>query len=75
MLSVMICYMWVIGGLQEAMVEQYNDQLRELRQKDMSEASTAFRETIRELRDEERAPQEAVQVSFFWRFVLAEDSY
>ena len=44
------------------MVEQYNDQLRELRLHDLADVSNTLRETIRELRDEERAPQDAVQV-------------
>ena len=44
------------------MVEQYNDQLRELRQNDITEVSAAFKETIRQLRDEERATEESVQV-------------
>ena len=54
--------MLVAGGLQEAMVEQYNDQLRELREHNMADVSEAFRQTVRELRDEERTPPGAVQV-------------
>ena len=49
--------------MQEALTEQYNDQLRELREAGMSESSAEFRDVVRELRDEERAPLDAVQVS------------
>ena len=59
----------VAGGLQEAMVEQYNDQLRELREHDMTDVSEAFRQTVRELRDEERTPPGAVQVYGLMRTV------
>lgn len=48
--------------MQEALTEQYNDQLRELREAGLSETSKEFREIVRELRDEERAPLNATQV-------------
>ena len=47
--------------MQEALTEQYNDQLRELREAGMSESSAEFRDIVRELRDEDRAPLDAVQ--------------
>ena len=49
--------------MQEALTEQYNDQLRELREAGMSESSAEFRDVVRELRDEERAPLDAIQAS------------
>ena len=48
--------------MQEAIVEQYNDQLRELREAGLAEQLTEVRVTLRELRDEERAPDGTVQV-------------
>ena len=53
------------GGLQEALTEQYNDQLRELREAGLAETAQDVREALRELRDEERAPLDAVQVLLF----------
>lgn len=50
------------GGVQEALTEQYNDQLRELREAGLTEDAAELREVVRELRDEERAPLDAMQV-------------
>lgn len=52
--------------MQEALTEQYNDQLRELREAGLVESAAEFREIVRKLRDEERAPLDAMQVS--WRY-------
>jgi len=49
--------------MQEVLTEQYNDQLRELREAGLSESSPEFRDAVRELRDEERAPLGSVQVT------------
>lgn len=50
------------AATQEALVEQYNDQLRELREAGLSEQAEEVREALRALRDEERAPEASVQV-------------
>jgi len=50
------------GATQEALVEQYNDQLRELREAGLSEQAEEVREALRALRDEERAPESSVKV-------------
>ena len=50
------------GATQEALVEQYNDQLRELREAGLTEQAEEVRETLRALRDEERAPEASVKV-------------
>ena len=50
------------GAMQEAIVEQYNDQLRELREAGLADKLSDVRVTLRELRDEERAPEGGVQV-------------
>jgi hypothetical protein len=57
------CSRWSAGAMQEVLTEQYNDQLRELREAGLSESSSDFRDAIRELRDEERAPAGSVQAS------------
>ena len=43
--------------MQEAIVEQYNDQLRDLREAGLAEEFRDVRITLRELRDEERAAE------------------
>ena len=48
--------------MQETLTEQYNDQLRELREAGLAESSTEFRDIVRKMRDEERAPLDAMQV-------------
>ena len=53
---------WHAGATQEALVEQYNDQLRELREAGLSEQAEEVREALRALRDEERAPESSVKV-------------
>ena len=50
------------GAMQEVLTEQYNDQLRELREAGLSESSPEVRNAVRQLRDEERAPLASVQV-------------
>ncbi|DBA84226.1 TPA: hypothetical protein ACH3X2_006291 [Trebouxia sp. C0005] len=52
----------ITGATQEALVEQYNDQLRELREAGLSEQAEEVREALRALRDEERAPESSVKV-------------
>lgn len=47
----------ITGAMQEAIVEQYNDQLRELREAGLADELTDVRATLRDLRDEERAPE------------------
>ncbi len=60
---------WHAGATQEALVEQYNDQLRELREAGLSEQAEEVREALRALRDEERAPESSVKVRLpFLRF-------
>lgn len=49
--------------MQDAIVEQYNDHLRELRQAGLAEEMADMRASFRDLRDEERAPESTVQVS------------
>ena len=44
------------------MTEQYNDQLRELREAGLAEQAEEVREALRALRDEERAPESSVKV-------------
>ena len=51
-----------VGAAQEAFVEQYNDQLRELREAGLTEEAEEVREALRALRDEERAPEASVKV-------------
>lgn len=51
-----------VAATQEALVEQYNDQLRELREAGLTEQAEEVREALRALRDEERAPEASVQV-------------
>ena len=43
-------------------MEQYNDQLRELREAGLSEEAEEVRSALRALRDEERAPEASVKV-------------
>ena len=43
-------------------MEQYNDQLRELREAGLTEQAEEVREVLRDLRDEERAPEASVKV-------------
>ena len=50
------------GATQEALTEQYNDQLRELREAGLGEQAEEVREALRALRDEERAPESSVKV-------------
>ena len=50
------------GALQEAIAEQYNDHLRELREAGLAEEASQLREVLRDLRDEERAPEGGVKV-------------
>ena len=50
------------GALQEAIAEQYNDHLRELREAGLTEEASQLREVLRDLRDEERAPEGGVKV-------------
>jgi len=57
---------WHAGATQEALVEQYNDQLRELREAGLSEQAEEVREALRALRDEERAPESSVKVRLFF---------
>ncbi|DBA86769.1 hypothetical protein WJX77_010228 [Trebouxia sp. C0004] len=52
----------ITGATQEALVEQYNDQLRELREAGLSEQAEEVREALRALRDKERAPESSVKV-------------
>ena len=52
------------AATQEALVEQYNDQLRELREAGLTEQAEDVRQVLRDLRDEERAPEAAVKVPF-----------
>lgn len=54
--------MYASGAAQEALVEQYNDQLRELREAGLSETAEEVRDALRALRDEERAPESSVKV-------------
>ena len=54
---------WHTGATQEALVEQYNDQLRELREAGLTEQAEEVREALRALRDQERAPESSVKVS------------
>ncbi|KAK9795541.1 hypothetical protein WJX73_001955 [Symbiochloris irregularis] len=49
------------GAMQDAIVEQYNDHLRELRQAGLAEEMADVRASLRDLRDEERAPESTVQ--------------
>lgn len=50
------------GAAQEALTEQYNDQLRELREAGLADQVEEVREALRALRDEERAPESSVTV-------------
>ena len=52
------------AATQEALVERYNDQLRELREAGLTEQAEEIREVLRDLRDEERAPEASVKVPF-----------
>ena len=54
--------------MQEVLTEQYNDQLRELREAGLSESSPEVRNAVRQLRDEERAPLDSVQVQLLPSF-------
>ena len=51
-----------VAATQEALVEHYNDQLRELREAGLTEQAEEVREALRALRDEERAADASVQV-------------
>ena len=48
--------------MQEAIVDQYNDQLRELREAGLADQLADLRATLRMLRDEERAPEGSIKV-------------
>lgn len=52
------------GAMQEAIVEQYNGQLRDIREAGLADELSNVRAVLRELRDEERAPEGSVQVAF-----------
>ncbi|KAK9866106.1 hypothetical protein WJX84_003968 [Apatococcus fuscideae] len=52
----------ITGGTQEALTEHYNDQLRDLRAAGLADTAGEFREVLRQLRDEERAPPNHAQV-------------
>lgn len=59
-----VCLCACAAATQEALVEQYNDQLRELREAGLTEQAEEVREVLRDLRDEERAPEASVKVPF-----------
>ena len=51
------------GATQEALVEQYTDQLRDIREAGMADEAEEVREALRALRDEDRAPESTVKVN------------
>lgn len=57
---------FIAGATQEALVEQYTDQLRDIRQAGIAEEAEEVREVLRALRDEDRAPESTVKVSTPW---------
>ena len=52
------------GGAAEALIEQYNDQLREIRERGLAdtEAAEPLRELLRALRDQPRITEGSVKV-------------
>ena len=51
------------GATQEALVEQYTDQLRDIREAGMADEAEEVREALKALRDEDRAPESTVKVN------------
>ena len=53
-----------VGGAAEALIEQYNDQLREIRERGLAdtEAAEPLRELLRALRDQPRITEGSVKV-------------
>jgi demethoxyubiquinone hydroxylase (CLK1/Coq7/Cat5 family) len=55
------------GAVQEALTEHYNEQLRVLRDAGQLEAQPSLRATLRTLRDQQRAPDDAPKVAVhYW---------
>ncbi|GAB4820353.1 hypothetical protein N2152v2_007399 [Parachlorella kessleri] len=52
----------VTGGLQEALTDVYNDQLRQMREAGVSEAAPEVREAVKAMRDEERSIEGGPQI-------------
>lgn len=52
----------ITGATQEALVEQYTDQLRDIREAGIADEAEEVREALRALRDEDRAPESTVKV-------------
>lgn len=55
---------WLAGGAAEALIEQYNDQLREIRERGLADTDAAepLRELLRDLRDQPRITEGSVKV-------------
>ena len=53
-----------VGGAAEALIEQYNDQLREIRERGLADTDAAepLRELLRALRDQPRVTEGSVKV-------------
>lgn len=58
------------GATQEALVEQYTDQLRDIREAGMADEAEEVREALRALRDEDRAPESTVKVNLLMSAAL-----
>lgn len=50
------------GGVQEALTDVYNDQLRQLREAGAADTAPEVREAVKAMRDEERSIEGAPQV-------------
>ena len=51
----------VYAGVQDALTDTFNEQLREMRESGTAESAGDVRVLVRELRDQERAPEGAPQ--------------
>lgn len=52
----------ILAGVQAALTDQFNEHLREIRAAGLAETQPEIRQTIKELRDRERAPEGAPEV-------------
>ena len=63
---------WRAGGAAEALIEQYNDQLREIRERGLADTDAAepLRELLRDLRDQPRITEGSVKVRGPFSFLV-----
>ena len=61
------------GGAAEALIEQYNDQLREIRERGLADTDAAepLRELLRDMRDQPRITEGSVKVIVVSEFTFS----